>query len=217
MDTGPDTDAGASSPLAGKIDAPVAVAVDSKGNIFLVGSHDAVEGSGFYVQKLDRSGKRLWERAYGERTSTNALAIRAAMDASGDLVLAGRFSGSGDFGGIPVLAAGAGDAFVLKIDGDGDALWARTFASIAVGSTQKLTAFASGVAVDAQGNVSVVGHVDGYVDFGTEIVDAQTTHGFLVSLAGKDGATRWVRPIEHDQSMKVAADPSGATIIGGGT
>ncbi|MFT3776400.1 MAG: hypothetical protein QM820_64475 [Minicystis sp.] len=205
---------------------PQAVAVDPAGNVLIVGERFAGENvvSAFSVMKLDPEGQPIWSRTYGDGAFTDSYRITAAADQAGNLVVAGELVGAGDFGGISLAAVGLGDAFVLKLDGNGDAIWGRTFGSTETvmvpgvegepPSEQKVATGASDVAVDAQGNVILVGQFEAHVDFGLGPVDAAAGDDFVVALDAADGATRWVRQLDQAWFPQVTTDPSGAVILG---
>ena len=102
-------------------------------------------------------GKHLWSKCFGDGSDQYAIAV--AVDASRNLIVAGYFEGTLDFGGGVLTSAGANDIFVAKFGSDGAHLWSKRFGD---GSDQA----ASAVAVDASGNVIVTGVFRGTVDFG---------------------------------------------------
>jgi hypothetical protein len=77
----------------------------------------------------------------------------------GNVLVAGRFEGTIDFGGGPLASLGVGDVFVAKLDTDGGHLWSKRFGNASDEA-------AAGVATDSAGNVLVAGHFDGAIDFG---------------------------------------------------
>jgi len=54
-----------------------------------------------------------------------------ALDATGNIALAGAFRGTLSLGGAcsPLVSAGDQDMFVAKLDPDGDCLWAQAYGS----------------------------------------------------------------------------------------
>src|SRR5438552_2041239 len=84
-----------------------------------------------------------------------------AVDAAGNVYATGGFSGTVDFdpgpGVFNLTSAGGYDAFVSKLDGAGNFVWAR-----ALGSS---TDDGNGIAVDGAGNVYTTGAFQGTADF----------------------------------------------------
>ncbi|HEV3084062.1 MAG TPA: hypothetical protein VGY66_30040, partial [Gemmataceae bacterium] len=87
---------------------------------------------------LSAPGDIDWLRQFGSLTASSA--IGRAVDADGNVFLAGQARGS--LSGQ--TSAGGDDAFVTKYDADGNLLWARQFGTSANDQV-------NGVAVDASG------------------------------------------------------------------
>jgi hypothetical protein len=110
--------------------------------------------------KLDEHGGHVFSARFGDAGVTQA-GEAVAADPAGNILIAGVFDGSVDFG---TGALGLGPCpkdvfcntagFVAKLDGDGTALW-----SVARGPLRALT----GIAADADGNVVVSGATPGGV------------------------------------------------------
>jgi len=129
------------------------VAVDSFGNVYVAGSTRGVlpgqTSSGYsdaFIRKYDGSGNELWTRQFGTSDSDEARGV--AVDASGNVCVAGYFYGWDSWGTF------YNHVFVRKYDGPGNELWTRQFGSLGYD-------YAEGVAADASGNVYVAGYTDG--------------------------------------------------------
>lgn len=157
------------------------IAADSMGNALITGTFEGTVDFGggplasagvkdLFIAKLDAAGgEHLWSRRFGEATEIN---IFVAVDGSDNVVIAGRFFGSVDFGGGPLTSADDGALFVAKLDPQGGPVWAKQFNSPAnFGET------IDGIAVDKVGNVCLVGSFESPIDFGG---------GLLTSAGGRD-------------------------------
>ncbi|WP_437678363.1 nucleotide-binding protein [Sorangium sp. So ce131] len=132
-----------------------------------------------FVAKLDPDGNHRWSRIFGGSGADRC--DRIAVDPDGNVIVAGGYEGSVDFGAGALASAGMRDAFVLKLDPDGETL----FALRAGGPGDD---YANAVAADAQGNLLVAGHFSGTVDLGGgPLESAGLTDVFLAKL-GPDGA-----------------------------
>src|SRR5580692_3772018 len=89
-------------------------------------------------------------RVGGPQADTGGAVV---SDATGASVVVGTFQGTATFGSVPFTSAGAIDFFVAKYGSDGELAWARVFG----GSGNDA---ASGVALDASGDVLVAGSSD---------------------------------------------------------
>ena len=66
-----------------------------------------------------------WSALFGDEEEQ--VGISAAIDPSGNTIVAGSFWGTVDFGGGALTSAGAQDIFVAKFDPDGLHLWSKRF------------------------------------------------------------------------------------------
>jgi hypothetical protein len=80
-------------------------------------------GADIFVTKLDAAGDLLWKKTTGDGTDQQLYAM--AVDAAGDIVVAGDFTGTIDFGAGALTSAGAADVYVAKLDPSGNALWSK--------------------------------------------------------------------------------------------
>jgi len=109
-----------------------ALSVDAAGNVVLVGcgaggvdfGMGAPQGLSWssYVAKLSPAGETLWAVQFPGSPYVCGSAV--AIDAAGNVLVAGTFQGTVDLGAGPLTSAGGYDAFVLKLDSAGKTLWA---------------------------------------------------------------------------------------------
>lgn len=151
------------------------ISVDGSGNVYIAGhfreTADFDPGPGafnltsagvsdVFVLKLNSAGGFAWaKRIGGSETDRGS----STIDANGNVYITGNFSGTVDFDPGPGIqnftATGFADAFILKLDTDGNFTWARQ-----IGGSNSFTA-GSSITVDAQSNVYSVGHFSGIADF----------------------------------------------------
>jgi len=114
-----------------------AVAVDHLGNTYITGNFAGsvdfgggpLTNAGIYdvfLAKFDINGNHLWSRSFGSTSSDYGYSI--AVDASGNVFLAGRFGADINFGGATLINAGSSDIFIAKFDASGNHLWSRGLA-----------------------------------------------------------------------------------------
>ena len=124
-----------------------------KGTINLGSGSVAAPASGAgFVGHYGTDNSYQWSKVLA-----NGTAEAVSADASGNVFLAGNYSGSFDLGGGPITAPGAGGTFVGKLSGAGVFQWARGYDA---GKPEA-------IACTAAGDPVVVGSTDKTVNFGT--------------------------------------------------
>lgn len=198
----------------------LAIAVDGTGSVIVTGSFSGtltVAGQPFvadqvdsFVVKLSPQGDLVWVRTVaGTKTQT----VRSvAVDAAGNIVVAGFFDGTADFDGSMVPSAGNLDAFVAKLDPNGALVWARTYGDAA---EQRATA----VGVDASASVFLAGHFLGKIDLGDGPSPPASSNSAFVVKIGPDGNALWGRTfataLASGKVSSLAVQSAGSVVIGG--
>lgn len=130
------------------------------------------------------TGLSLWAKRFGDAGAQSGSAV--ALSPSGGVVVTGSLAGSADFGGGVLTSAGATDLFLASYDAGGALLWAKRFGDVGAQS-------GSDVAVDAQGNVIVVGDVAGSIDFGGGALASAGAADVVVAKLDANGALIWAK------------------------
>jgi hypothetical protein len=186
-------------------DVPAGIGVDDFGGIVvagttsgsLAGSWGASDG---FVRRHAATGEVIWTRQFGTVAPEEVTAL--ALDANGNAFVVGW-----TWGDLSGQNAGSADVFVRKYDGPGSLLWSRQF-----GTTDEDVPF--GVAVDAAGNVYVVGQTVG------DLAGTQGSADAFVRKYSASGAHRWTRQFGttlYDRAVDVAFDTAGRVVITGWT
>ncbi len=171
------------------------------------GSNDA------FLAKYGPNNEFLWARRMGSDyvRSTNANdpleeGCNLAVDTAGNVYLTGDFVGQADFGSFQLTAVGDSDAFVTKLDTNGNFLWARSW-----GTTSR--EFGRGIAVDGSGNVLSVGMTTYLYSNG-----AWLANGAEIRKYSPSGSLTWTKSISGygSSANKVVADASGNVYVAGG-
>lgn len=103
----------------------LAVAVDVEENVIVTGQfqgtldfgdgpHTSAGGNDIFVAKLDPSGGVLWSKGVGDASFAQS-AKSVVTDAGGNVLVAGTFAGSADFGGGALVCKGTSNAFLAKL------------------------------------------------------------------------------------------------------
>jgi hypothetical protein len=161
------------------------VTVDKKGNIVLTGSFGAsvdfgggfLSSAGFsdaFLAKYDANGVHQWSKRFGDTQSDDGDAV--VVDASLNVICAGNFKGTVDFGGGSLISAGETDIFLAKYDEFGVHQWSQRFGDL--GFDQPF-----GVTVDNTDNIYMTGTFQGTVNFGgSDLITVGTQDIFIVKF-----------------------------------
>ncbi len=137
---------------------------------------------GGLLMKVDAQGKVVWTvatRGGAQGSNQRSHFESVAVDAQGNVVAAGWVIDEVSLAGTPIKAAGWG-ALILKIDPTGKVLWTKLLDG--PGDDQ-----ASGVTIDAQGNILVAGDSSGTLDLGGGETTAIGTYDLFTVRLDADG------------------------------
>ncbi|WP_297523534.1 protein kinase, partial [Thermococcus sp.] len=174
-----------------------AVALAPNGDIIVAGYTESF-GAGWndvWVLRLDSEGNVKWQKTYGGSKWDEANAV--ALASNGDVIVAGY---TGSFGA-------GGDVWVLRLDGEGNVKWQKTYG----GSKWDE---ANAVAIADNGDIIVAGHYNGYYNEHTRISNA------WVLRLDSEGNVKWQKTYggEYgDEANAVAIAPNGDVIVAGYT
>jgi subtilisin-like proprotein convertase family protein len=155
-----------------------------------------------YVAKYRPDGSLAWARQAGGATDEGCHGL--AVDAAGNVTVAGAFSGTADFdpgpGTLSLSSAGGSDVFVWQLDAQGNLRWARRAGGTGWDDSRSLKA-------DAAGNVYLTGLFTGTANFGaTNLVSAGAEDVFVCKL-DPSGNFAWAQRMggaTHDQGNQTA-------------
>lgn len=128
------------------------------------------------IAKFDADGNHVWSRKFGGTSAT--VDVKAAgIDGAGNLIVAGLFTGTIDFGGATLTASWfTTNMFIVKFHATGAHLWSKkcTGGSITITS----------VAGDPMGNAVVSGYHNGTFDFGGGPLAGEVSSLFVAKYDG---------------------------------
>jgi hypothetical protein len=213
-----------------------AIALDLSGNVYTVGtflgnvdfnpgsgtsmltSTSGASGKDVYISKLDAAGNFLWAKQlsgpYDINFPNSANAFSITTDLSGNVIVAGNFSGLIDINPDPVdvvnyTSAGATDGFIVKLNQNGVYMWSQQIGST---SGDAIT----GITTDATGNIFATGSFNATVDFdGSAVTTNATSVGqtdiFILKLAssGAFGFVKTFGGATTDVANAITVDGSG--------
>ncbi len=173
------------------------IALDSNGNIYVTGSfrETATFGSitlvnagnaDIFIAKLDNEGNWLWAKQAGGSMVDNGWGI--VIDNAGNCYVTGQFKQTATFGSTTLVSNNI-DAFIAKLDPDGNWLWVKQ----AGGSTNDTGATGIDLVIDGSNHLLIVGEFWGSVTFGsTTLVSTTSMHAdVFVAKLNSNGDWLW--------------------------
>ena len=164
-----------------------------------------------FLAKYDANNNFVWARRMGGdaiRENGNSPFERlkeVVVDSQDNVLIAGEFTESADFGSFTLNSAGSGDVFLAKLDVDGNFLWANQWGT----ATRD---FGSTLAIDANDRVTAVGF--------TTILEtngAWTANGIEIHQFDTGGNENWTQQIPSYGATAghIATDALGNVIVTG--
>jgi Beta-propeller repeat len=157
---------------------------------------------------LTCTGNQVWAKRYGDAAAQTATGVAAK---AGGAVFVGSLAGVTNFGGGVLTSAGATDVFVAAVDTLGLPLWSKIFGDVAAQTATR-------VAVDAKGNVAVLGDFAGKIDFGGGALTSAGATDVFVAKFDSTGAFLWAKAFGNNLAQNgfdIAFAPNGDVVFTG--
>jgi hypothetical protein len=159
------------------------------------------------------SGAYLWaQKAVAISSTYSAYAQSVTVDAGGNAIAEGFFSGSIDFGCGTLSSTGSSDIFIAKYSPTGSCQWSKH-----LGSSGSSAAAYSG-AVDGSSNIVVTGYFSGSVDFGGGSLSSAGLNDIFIAKYSSTGAYLWAKRIgglSNDLAYSITTDTNNNIIVTG--
>lgn len=163
------------------------------------------------LSSFSQNNAMAWAKAMGGTSFNSASSLK--VDASGNVYTVGDFYGTTDFdpgpGTFTMTALAFNDAFVSKLDANGNLMWAKRLGG-------NLYDYARSVTVDASGNVIICGFFEGTCDFdpgvGTFTLTSAGQFDIFIVKLNSSGNFVWAKSIGSsgdDEARSIDVDATG--------
>ena len=175
------------------------IAHDAQGNVYMTGMFNSTSikfgnvtlnnsdsGSNVFVAKYSPSGSVLWAKSFNSGNIDDSWGV--ATDANGNVYITGKFfAASMTFGGFTLTnTAGHYCIFVVKLDADGNVIWANK------GNGSVVYLEVEDIAVDGENNVIITGyHASGTITFNDITLPTAGNANLYIVKYNEDGEVLW--------------------------
>ena len=147
-----------------------------------------------YIGKLDPNGNWLWADKFdGIEDVRGSRDNRLAIDQFSNIYVVGGFENTGNYGPYSITSNGAWDAFIFKMDKDGNWLWAKN-----VGSNKDDRV--NSIAIDVCDDVYITGEYRNPMVFpganasnGTDTLSHKKSRDVFVAKMNNQGDWKWAK------------------------
>jgi hypothetical protein len=179
--------------------------------VFNLTSASVIGYADLFIAKYDTAANFIWAKQIG--STHNEVGFDMCYDTSGSIYTVGHFQDTVDFDPSPavynLIANGATDVFILKLDSAGNFTWA-----VSMGGSASSYDESRAIRLDVAGNVYTVGIYYGTVDFdpGPGVYNLTTSgSAIFISKLNSNGNFAWARSIqsfgyEYSRSFNLDSD-----------
>ena len=171
-----------------------------------------------YVLKLDPNGNLIWAKMFSGNNRCTPSTID--IDSNGDVITSGEYYDNLDAdpgtGTFTLSTNGEQDIYIIKLNSNGDFLWAKSFGGIVPDESFGLT-------IDASNNIYTTGYFESNVDFdpgvGVYTLSDNGIYDIFVQKLDSNGDFVWAVSMggtSWDRGIDIALDePSGSLYLVG--
>jgi hypothetical protein len=203
------------------------IGADGSGNVYITGYFDgpvvtfdsitlpnAISNSisDFFIVKYDINGNVLWAQRAGGTNMDEGMSI-TVDSSSGNVYATGYFQSSSiTFGAYTLINSGGWDLFIVKYDGNGNVLWAKSEGAASQVNGNSIT-------TDGTGNVYVTGYFwSSTITFGSTTLINSGINDIFIAKYDSSGNHIWATSaggIKRDEGYDIVTDTNSNVYITG--
>jgi hypothetical protein len=207
---------------SGGYDAGYSIKFDASGSLYVTGAFSNTAsfgttsltsdgGNDIFIAKYTASnGDLIWAKKFGGTNDQSGSDI--IITSSANIYLAGSFFISANFGSHTLSAAGGLDGFVVKLNSNGDIVWAKQISGTNWGN-------ALSIAVDGGENCYVAGYFGGSINFGGSNLTSLGHEDTFLAKYSLNGDLIWVKTagcnFNYSNAKSVTTDAVGNIYVTG--
>lgn len=188
--------------------------VDHHGNIYITGDMTAtvttntasplqIDTSTLFLAKYSPEGHLLWQQHF--RSNYRSKACDIVLDAQGNPIIVGWFTGTLDLQCRQLSSAGKNDGFIAKFDSTGQCLWGVSVGGSDDDDIQE-------IAIDSSGKLLVVGSFTASATFADTTAYGYGGTDMFVASYRSDGVFEWIRApkgVSNEEGKSIAVGSTG--------
>lgn len=168
---------------------------DPSSNVFNMSPLSSPYSVDIFITKLDVNGNLVWAHQIGSDTLDMASAV--VSDTQGNIYITGFFYKTADFdpgaGVFNLSPAGSRDIFVLKLDSNGNFVWAKRLGANLIDES-------ADIVIDTQGDILLSGYFYGTVDFdpnaGVYNITSSAGYTSFITKLSANGDFVWAKALQ---------------------
>jgi len=206
------------------------IKVDNIGNVYSIGYFNAnasfgnstqsllaLNGNDIFVQKSNPNGQVIWVKRFGGNANDRGLKISLGL--ANEIYITGTYTGTISFGSFTLVSVeNSIDVFLVKLDGNGDVLWANSLG----GSFGDLV---YGLSVDGLNSPVITGQYKGLAVFGNDTLTSTLdtsglafSYDIFVAKYSASGSLTWLKnggsPFDN-RGLSIAVDAGNNIFVTG--
>ena len=162
-----------------------------------------------FVVKLEKYGNVVWAKSFGG--TGNDIGYGITSDLVGNIYLTGCFKEQVNFSGITLNSPGKKDIFVVKLNSNGNLVWAKNFGGSGVKN-------APSIVTNRSGNIYLTGNFNGTATFDSNTLTSKGEWDVFVAQIKSNGNIIWAKNfggLKNDICYGIATDKTDSIYLTG--